>query len=176
MAPGFCCLLHRYLSSRWFRLSKNFLKSWSARDSYPVKLQSLIFFSYRILHISATASIFFWNKIWSNIIGKGKLYCWKHASVILFFHFFFFALSSFEIARILASAQCFKPDFSVMFVVFDAEESGCKGSQEFIASHLKPHLKITGGSIQGAYILDTLLNYDSRPGSQHYSKVYTIIN
>ena len=58
-----------------------------------------------------------------------------------------------------------------MFVVFDAEESGCKGSQEFIASHLKPHLKVTGGSVQGAYILDTLLNYDSRPGSQHYSKV-----
>ena len=96
--------------------------------------------------------------------------------MLFLFFISFFSLSSFEIARILASAQCFKPDFSVMFVVFDAEESGCKGSQEFIASHLKPHLKITGGSIQGAYILDTLLNYDSRPGSQHYSKVYTIIN
>ena len=60
-----------------------------------------------------------------------------------------------------------------MFVVFDAEESGCRGSQEFIASHLKPHLKATGGKIQGAFILDTILNYDSRPGSQHYSQVYS---
>ena len=59
-----------------------------------------------------------------------------------------------------------------MFVVFDAEESGCRGSQEFIASHLKPHLKATGGKIQGAFILDTILNYDSRPGSQHYSQVH----
>ena len=49
--------------------------------------------------------------------------------------------------------------------------SGSKGSQEFIASHLKPHLKATQGKMQGAYILDTILNYDSRPGSQHYTKV-----
>ena len=63
-----------------------------------------------------------------------------------------------------------------MFVVFDAEESGCRGSQEFIASHLKPHLKATGGKIQGAFILDTILNYDSRPGSQHYSQVYCAPN
>ena len=130
------------------------------------------FFPTCILYKSATASTFFGIKYevtFRKMILLRACICYSCFS-------FLFSLSSFEIARILASAQCFKPDFSVMFVVFDAEESGCKGSQEFIASHLKPHLKITGGSIQGAYILDTLLNYDSRPGSQHYSKVYTIIN
>ena len=169
MVSGVCCLLHRYLSIRWFKLPKNFFLNWSARDSYPVKLQSLIFPTTCILHIYQLqlASTFFGIKYevtFRKIILLRACICYSCFS-------FLFSLSSFEIARILASAQCFKPDFSVMFVVFDAEESGCKGSQEFIASHLKPHLKITGGSIQGAYILDTLLNYDSRPGSQHYSKV-----
>ena len=58
-----------------------------------------------------------------------------------------------------------KPEFSVYFVAFDGEESGCRGSQEFIYSHLKPHLDATGGQAQGAFILDTILNYDKRPGS-----------
>ena len=64
-----------------------------------------------------------------------------------------------------------KPEFSVYFVAFDGEESGCRGSQEFIYSHLKPHLDATGGQAQGAFILDTILNYDKRPGSQSFSKV-----
>ena len=65
-----------------------------------------------------------------------------------------------------------KPQFSVYFVAFDGEESGCRGSQEFIYSHIKPHLEATGAQAQGAYILDTLLNYDKRPGSQGFSKVH----
>ena len=64
-----------------------------------------------------------------------------------------------------------KPQFSVYFVAFDGEESGCRGSQEFIYSHLKPYLEATGGKSQGAYILDTVLNYDKRSGSQAFSKV-----
>lgn len=76
-----------------------------------------------------------------------------------------------EAARILAGAPCFQPQFSVYFVAFDAEESGCRGSQEFIYSHLRPHLEATGGQAQGAFILDTILNFDSRPGSQTFSKV-----
>lgn len=78
-----------------------------------------------------------------------------------------------EAARILASAKCFVPDFSVFFVAFDAEESGCRGSQDFIHSHLAPHLQATGGSSLGAFILDTVLNFDSSIGSQHFSKVLT---
>lgn len=76
-----------------------------------------------------------------------------------------------EAARVLAAASCYQPQFSVYFVAFDAEESGCRGSQEFIYSHLRPHLEATGGQAQGAFILDTILNYDSRPGSQAFSKV-----
>ena len=32
-------------------------------------------------------------------------------------------------------------------------------------------MEATGAQAQGAYILDTLLNYDKRPGSQGFSKV-----
>ena len=103
-------------------------------------------------------------------------------SNILSFHLFplchaiYESISCYSFFFFSASASCFQPEFSIMFVVFDAEESGCRGSQEFIASHLKPHLKATGGKIQGAFILDTILNYDSRPGSQHYSQVYSAPN
>ena len=76
-----------------------------------------------------------------------------------------------EAARVLAAASCYRPQFSVYFVAFDGEESGCRGSQEFIYSHLKPHLDATGGQAQGAFILDTILNYDKKHGSQSFSKV-----
>ena len=77
-----------------------------------------------------------------------------------------------EVARVLATASCYKPDYSVFFVAFDAEESGCRGSQEFVSTHLGPHLKATGGTTQGAFILDTILNFDSRKNSQKFSKVH----
>ena len=60
-------------------------------------------------------------------------------------------------------------------MAFDGEESGCRGSQEFIYSHIKPHLEATGAQAQGAYILDTVLNYDKRPGSQGFSKVHYLL-
>ena len=80
-----------------------------------------------------------------------------------------------EVARVLATASCYQPDYSVFFVAFDAEESGCRGSQEFVSTHLGPHLKATGGTTQGAFILDTILNFDSRKNSQKFSKVHTYI-
>ena len=60
--------------------------------------------------------------------------------------------SMLEAARVLASADCFRPQFSVYFVAFDAEEDGCRGSQHFISSHLKPHLEATQGSCQGRVV------------------------
>lgn len=81
-----------------------------------------------------------------------------------------------EAARVLATALCFRPQFTIFFVAFDAEESGCRGSQDFIARHLQPHLKVTGGDTQGAFILDTILNYDSRPGTQQFSKVFCFVS
>ena len=79
-----------------------------------------------------------------------------------------------EVARVLATASCYQPDYSVFFVAFDAEESGCRGSQEFVYTHLGPHLKATGGTTQGAFILDTILNFDSRKNSQKFSKVHRV--
>ena len=79
-----------------------------------------------------------------------------------------------EVARALATASCYQPDYSVFFVAFDAEESGCRGSQEFVYTHLGPHLKATGGTTQGAFILDTILNFDSRKNSQKFSKVHKV--
>ena len=79
-----------------------------------------------------------------------------------------------EVARVLATASCYQPDYSVFFVAFDAEESGCRGSQEFVYTHLRPHLKATGGTTQGAFILDTILNFDSRKNSQKFSKVHKV--
>ena len=76
-----------------------------------------------------------------------------------------------DIARVLGTAACYQPDYTVFFVAFDAEESGCRGSQEFVSSHLWPHLRATGGTSQGAFILDTILNFDSRKNSQQFSKV-----
>ena len=76
-----------------------------------------------------------------------------------------------ETARVLASARCFSPIYSTLFVAFDAEEAGCAGSKEFISSYIKPLKVLKGIEIQGAIILDTIFNYDSEKSSQHFSKV-----
>ena len=76
-----------------------------------------------------------------------------------------------ETARVLASAQCFSPIYSVIFVAFDAEEAGCAGSKEFISSYIKPLKDVKGIEIQGAIILDTIFNFDGEKSSQHFPKV-----
>jgi Zn-dependent M28 family amino/carboxypeptidase len=62
----------------------------------------------------------------------------------------------------------------VLFVAFDAEEAGCYGSKEFIASYVKPLLVNEKTEIQGAIILDTIFNYDSEENSQSFSQVSVI--
>ena len=79
-----------------------------------------------------------------------------------------------ESARVLASARCFSPIHSILFVAFDAEEAGCAGSKEFISSYIRPLKMSKGIEIQGAIILDTIFNYDSEVSSQHFSKVIYI--
>ena len=76
-----------------------------------------------------------------------------------------------EAARVLASARCFSPNYSVIFVVFDAEESGCAGSEDIIATYIKPLMDRQGIEIQGAIILDTIFNYDQDSNSQEFTKV-----
>ena len=62
----------------------------------------------------------------------------------------------------------------MLFVAFDAEEAGCYGSKEFIASYVKPLLINEQTKIQGAIILDTIFNYDSEENSQSFSQVSVI--
>ncbi|XP_040574441.1 uncharacterized protein [Lepeophtheirus salmonis] len=71
-----------------------------------------------------------------------------------------------EVASVLTSAACYKNKHSVMFVAFDSEEEGSYGSLEFIRSYLKPYFFDEGIHLGGAYILDTIGNYDDSPGSQ----------
>ena len=81
-------------------------------------------------------------------------------------------LALLETARLLSkkSLDCFRPDFSIIFVAFDGEERGCRGSQQFVSSLVAP-LHRQGIKTQGAIILDTILNYDEAPGSQIISQV-----
>lgn len=53
-----------------------------------------------------------------------------------------------EVARVLAQAKCFKPDYSLYFVAFDSEEEGSFGSQEFLNQIIVPHFIRQGVRIQ----------------------------
>ena len=79
-----------------------------------------------------------------------------------------------ESARVLSSARCFSPYYSVLFVAFDAEEAGCAGSEDLIATYIKPLMVAKGIEIQGAIILDTIFNYDPEANSQQFSQVCSI--
>ena len=70
-------------------------------------------------------------------------------------------------------------NYTILFVAFDLEEtqpkSGCSGScscpdgkcgSSFFVKNLTRHLKNTGAGFQGAFILETILNYDSKNHSQ----------
>lgn len=72
-----------------------------------------------------------------------------------------------EVARALAESGC-RLKYSVLFVAFDKEEVGSQGSHEFVRSYLVP--KFFKGSewpeFQGAFIMDTILNFNDTEGSQ----------
>ncbi len=78
-----------------------------------------------------------------------------------------------EVASTLARAKCFKNVHTIIFVAFDAEEVGCHGSLEFIRSFLIPDFIEKGYRIQGAFILDTLLNWDDNEGSQEVTEYWS---
>ncbi|TRY63440.1 hypothetical protein TCAL_06871, partial [Tigriopus californicus] len=71
-----------------------------------------------------------------------------------------------EVASTLSRAKCHTNKYTIIFVAFDLEESGCYGSLEFIRKYIMPEFLDNGIPIQGAYILDTLLNFDDDPDSQ----------
>ena len=53
-----------------------------------------------------------------------------------------------EISRILIGSKCFVPDFTIIFVAFDAEEEGAIGTQQFLNSIIVPYYKKQGVDIQ----------------------------
>ena len=70
-------------------------------------------------------------------------------------------------------------DHTILFVAFDLEEtqpkSGCSGNcscsggkcgSSFFVKNLTQHLKNTGAGFQGAFILETILNYNNTKHSQ----------
>ena len=70
-------------------------------------------------------------------------------------------------------------DYTILSVAFDLEEtqpkSGCSGNcscpggkcgSSFFVKNLTQHLKSTGAGFQGAFILETILNYNSTDNSQ----------
>ncbi len=65
-----------------------------------------------------------------------------------------------EVASTLARARCFNNTHSVIFVALDQEETGCLGSLEFVRSYLRPRFLRDGRDFQGAFILDTVANWD----------------
>lgn len=72
-----------------------------------------------------------------------------------------------EVARSLTSSSC-RPRYSVIFVAFDYEETGCQGSLEFIKSYLTPFILEAHGwpIFQGAFIMDSVANYNTSIYSQ----------
>lgn len=67
----------------------------------------------------------------------------------------------------MTEASC-RPRHSVVFVAFDLEEVGCLGSMYFVRDFLVPHvLKAHGGArLKGAFILDTIMNFNESEFSQ----------
>ena len=74
-----------------------------------------------------------------------------------------------KVARAMTEGGC-RPKHSIIFVAFDLEEVGCVGSIFFVRDFLieqvlKPH----GAKLKGAFILDTIMNYNETRMSQTLS-------
>ena len=70
------------------------------------------------------------------------------------------------ILRTLTSKDCYKPDYSVIFVAFDLEEPGCFGSLEFVRMFVMPRFVKKGAKIGGVFIVDTVGNIAFQKDSQ----------
>ena len=63
-----------------------------------------------------------------------------------------------------------RPKHSIIFAAFDLEEVGCLGSIYFVRDFLIPQvLAAHGAKMRGAFILDTIMNYNETQFSQHLS-------
>ena len=72
-----------------------------------------------------------------------------------------------EVARALVESGC-RLKYSVIFVAFDKEEVGSQGSHEFVRGYLVK--EFFNGDVwpefQGAFILDTVMNFNESENSQ----------
>lgn len=75
-----------------------------------------------------------------------------------------------EVARALTEGSC-RPRNSIIFVAFDLEEAGCIGSIYFLRNFLIPNvLAVHGAKVKGAFILDTIMNFNDTQFSQTLSQ------
>ena len=67
----------------------------------------------------------------------------------------------------MTEASC-RPRHSIIFVLFDLEEVGCLGSIFFVRDFLIPQILLAhgGAKLKGAFILDTIMNYNDTQYSQ----------
>lgn len=67
----------------------------------------------------------------------------------------------------MTEASC-RPRHTIIFVLFDMEEVGCLGSLFFIRDFLIPQIlqAHNGAKLKGAFILDTIMNYNQTEYSQ----------
>ncbi|XP_032776935.2 uncharacterized protein LOC116915901 [Daphnia magna] len=74
-----------------------------------------------------------------------------------------------EVARAMTEGGC-RPKHSIIFVAFDLEEVGCLGSIFFVRDFLiQQILQPYGAQLKGAYVLDTIMNYNETQFSQTLS-------
>lgn len=70
-----------------------------------------------------------------------------------------------EVAKRLAPFRGRLP-YTIMFVLFDLEEEGLRGSVAFTSDYLVPKLLETKSRIQGAFIIDMALLYEDASNTQ----------
>ncbi|CAG2115741.1 unnamed protein product, partial [Medioppia subpectinata] len=71
-----------------------------------------------------------------------------------------------EIAKLVAQNNC-KLDKTLIFVLFDMEEDGLKGSKYFVKDYLIPiEVMENGAKVTAAIIMDMILEHDSTRNSQ----------
>ena len=51
-----------------------------------------------------------------------------------------------EISRALMADENYRPEYSVIFVAFDAKNDGCAGSKKFVSEYLQPYIIEEHGS------------------------------
>jgi hypothetical protein len=80
-----------------------------------------------------------------------------------------------EIAKLVTQNNC-KLDKTLMFVLFDMEEDGLKGSKHFVKDYLIPiEVNKNGAKVVGAIIMDMILEHDMSRNSQSLGPIATAL-